>query len=154
MTHRQITSVGSSLIKAFEGFRSARYLCAARVWTIGIGHAIRKGERWDSPTAIITEQEALELFDKDNDEAERAVSRLIRVPLEDCQFDALVSFTFNLGSGALQASALRSMLNRAEYFEASLQFDRWIWGGGRRLPGLIRRRKAERILFQTGVLII
>lgn len=147
MNHRQITSAGSDLIKLFEGFRETRYLCSAGVWTIGFGHAIRKGEKWDSPTAIITEQEAVALFDKDNDDAERAVSRLIRVALTDGQFDALVSFTFNLGSGALQRSTLRSMLNREEYLAASNEFPKWCWAGGRKIKGLYLRRLRERELF-------
>ncbi len=154
MNHRQITQVGSNLIRSFESFSAVRYLCSARVWTIGFGHAIRKGEQWDSPTAIITEQEALELFDKDNDDAEKAVLRLVRVPLTDGMFDSLVSFTFNLGSGALQRSTLRSMLNREEYTDAANQFPLWCWAGGYRNRGLLRRRIAERHLFQTGVLLI
>lgn len=154
MNHRQSTEQGLNLIKFFEGFSPIRYLCPARVWTIGIGHAIRKGEKWDSATATITLEEALELLDKDNDEAERAAIRLIRNPLEDWQFDSLVSFTFNLGSGALQASTLRRRLNDGDYYNASLEFDKWIYGGGRILPGLIKRRKAERILFQTGTLLV
>lgn len=121
--------------------------------TIGWGHAIRRGEKWDSPIATITTEEADTLFDKDNDEAEMAVSRLIRVPLEDYQFDALVDFTFNLGAGSLQRSTLRSMLNRGEYLEAANQFPLWCWGGGRKLPGLYRRRVIERNLFLTGVYI-
>ena len=152
MPHRESTQQGSKLIRFFEGFSPVRYLCPANVWTIGYGHAIRKGEKWDSPTITITEPEALELLDKDNDEAEKAVSRLIRVSLEDCQFDALVSFVYNLGGGALQRSRLRSCLNREEYYEGSLEFDKWCWGGGRKLPGLIKRRRVERILFITGVL--
>ncbi|MBE3137639.1 MAG: lysozyme [Thermoplasmata archaeon] len=147
MIHRQITSAGSSLIKSFEGFSATRYLCSARVWTIGYGHAIRKGEKWDSSTAIITESEALGLFDKDNDDAEKAVFRLIRIVLTDGMFDALVSFTFNLGSGALQRSTLRSMLNREEYMGAANQFPFWCWAGGYRNKGLYRRRLRERELF-------
>lgn len=152
--HKHTTERGLRLIKSFEGFSPTRYLCSAGVWTIAWGHAIRRGEKWDQPNATITEEEAETLLKQDIYSAEASVSRLIKVTLEDSQFDSLVSFCFNLGSGALQASTLRSMLNREEYFEASLQFDRWVWGGGRKLPGLIRRRKAERILFQTGVLYI
>lgn len=153
MAHRQITEIGIRLIKRSEGFSSIRYLCPAKIWTLGFGHAIRKGEKWDSPTITITEEEATELLKQDVEFAERAVLRLIVVPLEDCQFDALVDFTYNLGSGSLQRSTLRSMLNRYEYYDAAMEFDKWIWGGGRRLPGLIKRRNAEKMLFLTGVLI-
>jgi lysozyme len=144
---------GMNLLQAFEGFVPHRYICAAGFWTIGIGHLIKKGEKWDNPTITITEPEALELLDKDNDEAEMAVLRLIQVPLEDYQFDALVDFTFNLGAGSLQRSTLRSMLNRGEYIEAADQFPLWCWGGGRKWPGLYRRRIRERNLFLTGVYI-
>lgn len=153
MSHRQATSVGIKLITDFEGFSPVRYLCPAGVWTIGYGHAIRKGEIWDSPTATITEEEARLLMDKDNDEAEKAVIRLIYVPLEDWMFDALVSFTFNLGGGALQRSTLRSKLNRGEYADAANEFPKWCWAGGQKMAGLYRRRIAERNLFLTGVYI-
>ena len=75
--------------------------------------------------------------------AERAVLRLIRVRLADDQFDALVSFTFNLGAGALQRSTLRRKVNREEHGEVPPEFMRWVWAGGRKLKGLIRRRAAE-----------
>jgi lysozyme len=149
-----MSAQGLQLIKHFEGFVPTRYICPAGFWTIGIGHAIRKGEKWDTPTATITYEEALALLDKDNNEAEYAVERLIKVPLTDGQFDALVSFAFNLGSGALQRSTLRSRLNREEYLGAAEEFNKWIWGGGRILPGLIKRRKAEQMMFLTGVLLV
>ena len=81
--------------------------------------------------------------------AERAVLRLIKVPLTDGQFDALVSFTFNLGSGALQRSTLRRKVNREEHEEVPAEFLRWVWAGGRKLRGLVRRRAAESVLYQT-----
>lgn len=68
--------------------------------------------------------------------AERAVLRLINVPLTDGQFDALVSFTYNLGGGALQRSTLRRKINREEHAEVPEQFMRWVWAGGRKLKGL------------------
>ncbi|NET71560.1 MAG: lysozyme [Sphaerospermopsis sp. SIO1G2] len=83
------------------------------------------------------------LLIKDVQAAERAVLRLIDVPLTDGQFDALVSFTFNLGGGALQRSTLRRKVNREEHQEVPVQFMRWVWAGGRKLRGLIRRREAE-----------
>jgi GH24 family phage-related lysozyme (muramidase) len=78
---------------------------------------------------------------------EVAVSRLITVPLNQNQFDALVSFVFNLGSGALQCSTLRRRLNAGAYLEAADEFPKWVYAGGRKLKGLVRRREAERILF-------
>ena len=81
--------------------------------------------------------------------AERAVLRLIAVPLADRQFDVLVSFTFNLGVGALQRSTLRRKVNREEHGEVPAEFLKWVWGGGRRLPGLVQRREAESCRYAT-----
>jgi lysozyme len=78
---------------------------------------------------------------------ERAVDRLIKVPLTQGQYDSLVSFSFNLGSGALQSSTLRRKLNRSEYESAADEFPKWVFAGGRKLKGLIRRRYAERELY-------
>ncbi len=91
----------------------------------------------------ISKGEAEALLIKDVQTAESAVLRLIRVPLTDGQFDALVSFTFNLGSGVLQRSTLRRKVNREEHAEVPDQLMRWVWAGGRRLRGLVRRREAE-----------
>lgn len=79
--------------------------------------------------------------------AEQAVCRLIKVPLTDGQFDALVSFTFNLGSGALQRSTLRRKVNHEEHEEVPDQFMRWVWAGGKKLRGLVMRREAEASLY-------
>jgi len=75
--------------------------------------------------------------------AERAVLRLISVPLTDGQFDAPVSFTFNLGAGALQRSTMRRKVNRGEHESIPAELMKWVWAAGRRLSGLARRRKAE-----------
>ena len=81
--------------------------------------------------------------------AERAVCRLIHVPLTDNQFDALVSFTYNLGADALQRSTLRCKVNRAQHQDVPIEFMRWIWAGGKKLPGLIKRRLAEASLYKN-----
>jgi lysozyme len=73
---------------------------------------------------------------------------LITVPLTDGQVDALVSFTYNLGGGALQRSTLRRKINRKEHAEVPEQFMRWVWADGRKLKGLIRRREAEVMLYK------
>lgn len=139
---RQITKQGIDLIKRFEGFEPEIYLDAAGLPTIGYGHLLRPGE--DKMFAGgISEAAGEALLIKDVGIAERAVIRLICVPLTDGQFDALVSFTFNLGSGALQRSTLRRKVNREEHEEVPAEFMRWVWAGGRKLRGLVRRRKAE-----------
>ncbi|MGI1678966.1 MAG: lysozyme [Cellvibrionaceae bacterium] len=91
----------------------------------------------------ISETEAEELLRKDVETAERAVLRLVNVPLTDGQFDALVSFTFNLGSGAFQRSTLRRKVNRQAHTEVPAQLMRWVWAGGRKLNGLVSRRSTE-----------
>ena len=139
---RHITQSGLDLIRRFEGFSPIIYHDAAGLPTIGYGHLLRPGEA-DIFAGGISQAAGEALLIKDVESAECAVLRLIRVPLSDGQFDALVSFAFNLGSGALQRSALRRKVNREEHHDVPAEFMRWVWAGGRRRKGLIRRRRAE-----------
>src|SRR5574343_602999 len=141
------SAAGIRLIKHFEGFRSHPYQCQAGVWTIGYGHT--RGITQDSPAMPPQVAEALLL--QDIAVYERSVLKLIRVKLTQNQFDALVSFTFNLGGAALQRSALRSKLNRGEHASAAPEFLRWVRAGGVIRKGLVARRKAECALFLTGI---
>ena len=141
---RHITQDGIDLIKRFEGFSRTVYFCPAGYPTIGYGHVVKDGEDFSNG---IMEGEAEELLRQDAQIAERAVLRLINVPLTDGQFDALVSFTYNLGGGALQRSTLRRKINREEHAEVPEQLMRWVWAGGRKLKGLVRRREAESRLY-------
>ena len=109
---------------------------------------VREGER-DRFASGIDETEAEALLRRDVETAERAVLGLIRVPLEDGRFDALVSFAFNLGAGALRRSTLRCKVNREEHAAVPAEVRRWVWAGGRRLKGLIRRRKVEAGLYMS-----
>jgi GH24 family phage-related lysozyme (muramidase) len=143
---RQVTEIGLNLIKRFEGFSPTVYICPAGYPTIGYGHLVRPEERERFRDGI-SEIWAAELLKQDVSAAEAAVLRLITVPLTDGQFDALVSFTFNLGSGALQRSSLRRLINRAEHATVPAEFSRWVWAGGRRQPGLVLRRQAESALY-------
>lgn len=138
-----VSELGIALIKHFEGFRSEPYLCAGGYRTIGYGHVIRPGEALQS----VTEAEAEALLFRDLTLSERAILRLITVPLTSHQFDALASFTFNLGSGALQSSTLRQKVNRQEHEDAAQEFHRWVYAGGRKLAGLVRRRRLESLLY-------
>ncbi len=142
---RNITQNGLDLIKRFEGFSRTVYFCPAGYPTIGYGHVVKDDEDF---SAGIDESQAEELLRQDAQIAERAVLRLINVPLADGQFDALVSFTYNLGGGALQRSTLRRKINCEEHAEVPEQFMRWVWAGGRKLKGLVRRRVAESELYQ------
>lgn len=136
---RKITQEGLDLIKRFEGFSSTVYICPAGYPTIGYGHLVRDYESFEE----ISQEQAEALLRTDVESAERAVLRLIDVPLTDGQFDALVSFTYNLGSGALQCSTLRRKVNRQAHAEVPEQLLRWVWAGGRKLRGLVSRREFE-----------
>lgn len=139
----QTSERGLELIKNAESFRALPYLCPANVWTQGYGHI--DGVTPHSPPVTVAQAEAW--LAADVKRYERSVMALIKVPLTQNQFDALVSFTFNLGGGALQRSTLRSKLNRGDYAGASNEFLKWVRGGGRILNGLVKRRRAERELF-------
>jgi GH24 family phage-related lysozyme (muramidase) len=142
-----ISKEGLDLICRFEGFSPTIYICPAGYPTIGYGHLVTEKNK-ERFLDGIDEDEALELLRTDVAIAERAVTRLIRVPLAQYQFDALVSFTFNLGGGALQRSTLRQKINRGDYSAAPTEFMKWVWAGGRKLRGLVKRRTAEGLLYQ------
>ena len=138
-----ISQTGLALIKHFEGYFPKPYLCPAGVKTIGYGHVIWPGETYTH----LTESQATQLLLKDLYQAERAVKRLIKTALTQGQFDALVSFTFNLGSGSLQRSTLRRKINRGDHKDAPAEFLKWSKCHGRVLRGLLRRRQAEARLY-------
>lgn len=122
-------------IKSFEGCRLSAYRCPAGVWTVGYGHTkgVRKG-------LCITEEKADELLQQDLQEVERAVDSL-GLHLTQGQFDALVDFTFNLGVEKLKTSTLlRKVKAGAGVAEVQAEFKRWVYGGGKVLPGLVKRR--------------
>lgn len=139
---RHISKQGLDLICRFEGFSPIIYLCPSGYPTIGYGHLITEANK-ERFLDGVGELEALDLLRGDVARAERAVLRLITVPLTDGQFDALVSFTFNLGGGALQRSTLRRKVNREEHADVPAELMKWVWAGGRKLKGLVKRRKAE-----------
>lgn len=139
----QTSQQGVELIKHFEGCRLEAYLCPAGIWTIGYGHTldVKEGDRVD--------QEAAEAFlIEDLEEFEDHVQRLVEVDLSQDQFDALVSWTFNLGYGNLAASTLLAKLNDGLYDEVPEQIKRWTRAGGRVLEGLVKRRDAEAALWE------
>jgi lysozyme len=142
----KISQNGMNFIANWEGKRYKAYLCPAQYWTIGIGHVIQKGEE-ALRTKTLTEQEVSEIFRKDISRYEAEVIKAVKVPLTQNQFDALVSFTFNVGISAFQKSTLLRLLNMKDYIQAADQFLRWDKANGKPLLGLTRRRKAERLLF-------
>lgn len=145
-----ISTKGINLIKKFEGFSSQIYKDSAGLPTIGYGHLITEQELQKRKFHKgITQEQAEQLLLIDVQSASFAVSRLVTVFLEQWQFDALVSFTFNVGAGALQRSTLRRKLNRREYKAIPYELQKWVWAGGRVLQGLVKRREAEAKLFSS-----
>ena len=139
----RVSPKGLALIQRFEGFSPVPYRCPAGYPTIGYGHVVRMGEG----LTHLSQTEALFLLKQDVRVAEAAVQRLILVPLAQGQFDTLVSFTFNLGAGALQRSTLRRVVNRGEHEDVPCQLLHWVFAGGRKLPGLVARRQAEAVMY-------
>lgn len=140
----QISSEGLALIKQFEGFSERVYRCPAGYPTIGYGHVVHPSDVILQPMDRKTAEQVLRA---DLQLVAQAVQRLIPIPLLQHQFDALCSFTYNLGAGSLQRSRLRQCMLRADVMEASAEFGRWVYVNGRKSPGLIARRKAEAALF-------
>lgn len=140
----KISDAGLDLIKRFEGLRLTAYQDSADVWTIGWGHTktAHKGMQ-------ITEAQAKQLLREDLAWAEKAVTDAVTVPLNQNQFDALVSFTFNVGAGALKKSTLLKLLNNRDYAGAANQLSLWVNAGWKPLAGLKTRRAAEQALFLT-----
>jgi lysozyme len=135
---------GVELIKACEGFRSRAYICPAGVWTIGWG-ATRDlaGNRVTKETPDIDEEEAEQILARDLVKFAGAVDRLVTVSIGQRQRAALASFAFNLGAGQLKCSTLLRKINGDEWQDVPKEFMKWVYGGGRILPGLQRRRRME-----------
>lgn len=144
---RQINKTGLDLVKEHEGFREKAYICPAGKLTIGYGHVILKHEQHLKHDTI-SKQQGEQLLESDMAKAIRAVERYITVPLNDNQFSALCSFTFNLGGGSLRKSTLRKVLNKRKYAAVPFQLSRWVYSGKKKLSGLIKRRHDEGRLFQ------
>ena len=138
-----ISEKGLELIKHFEGCELEAYKCAAGVWTIGYGH-IKTAEEGK----VIIQEEADELLVEEIVEYEDYVKAAVTVELNQDQFDALVSWTFNLGNGNLNASTMLKVVNSGDFEGVPAQIKRWNKAGGKVLEGLIRRREAEANLFE------
>ena len=140
----KISLEGLSLIKKFEGCKLVAYKCSAGVWTIGYGHTtgVKKGD-------VCTQEEAEKLLRGDIFKFEEYVQDSVKVDLDQSQFDALVAWTFNLGPGNLRSSTMLKKLNNGEYESVPFEMRRWNKAGGKTLDGLIRRRQAESLLFES-----
>lgn len=164
----KLSQKGESLMHRYEGFRSRPYLCPAHIWTIGYGHVLYQDQirlpvvRVEGYTGMLrkeyplkpednrvwTKEEIDQLFRRDVTTFERGVLRLVPTVVgRQGSFDALVSFSFNAGLGNLQKSQMRMRANRKDWEGAAESFRQWTKGGGKVLPGLVKRREAEIALF-------
>lgn len=144
---RKTATRGVELIKEFEGCRLTAYKCPAGVWTIGYGHTGTVDGKAIASGMTITAAKATELLKKDLAKFEASVNTYVTAPITQNMFDALVSFAYNCGSGALKGSTLLKKLNANDYDGAAEQFPLWNKAGGKVLKGLVRRRERERQLF-------
>lgn len=143
----KINAAGLEIVKHFEGVRLKAYQDSVGVWTIGYGHTSAAGPPNVTPGLQISQAEAETILQRDLGVFERGVSGAVKVPINANQFSSLVSFAFNVGLGNLRSSTLLSKLNARDFTGAANEFTRWTFAGGQQLPGLVRRRNAERALF-------
>ena len=147
------------MIKHHEGIRTKPYRCPALLWTVGVGHVIdpshigvKLDERKNLPIPpgwdrVLPMAEVDEILAQDLATFERGVLRLCPADLTQSRFDALVSFSFNVGLGNLQRSSIRMKHNRGDFDGAAEAFMAWTKAGGKELPGLVKRRKDEMSMY-------
>lgn len=166
----RLSPQGEALMHKYEGFRNRPYLCPAHIWTIGYGHVLYQDQirlpvirkegyegliRKEYPlnerdNRVWSKEEINQLFRDDVRNFERGVLRLVpTVSGRQGSFDALVSFAYNAGLGNLQRSQIRMKALRCDWDGAAEAFMQWTKGGGKVLPGLVKRRQAEKALFSS-----
>ncbi|MCF0265993.1 lysozyme [Acinetobacter guillouiae] len=143
----KISNIGINLIRGFEDLRLKAYDDGVGVWTIGYGTTVINGVKVKKGDTCTAEQ-AKSYMAQDLKKFESAVNTAVKVPLNQNQFDALVSLTYNIGNGAFKDSTLLKKLNAKDYKAAAAQFDRWNKGGGKVMQGLVNRRAKERKFFE------
>ena len=139
----RMSAAGLAVVKEFEGLKLKAYKCPAAVWTVGYGHTSAAGNPIVTPDLVISNAEAEQILERDMVQYEDGVKRFVKVELTQNQFDALVDFAYNAGVGALQKSTLLKKVNAGKFDEVPAEFMKWTKGGGKELPGLVRRRRAE-----------
>ena len=139
----KMSAAGLATVKEFEGLKLKAYKCPAAVWTIGYGHTSAAGAPEVTPKLEVTKEECEAILKRDMKQYEDGVNKLVTVSLTQGQFDALVDFAYNAGVGALQKSTLLKKVNAGKFDEVPAEFMKWTKGGGKELPGLVRRRRAE-----------
>ena len=138
-----MSAAGLATVKEFEGLKLSAYKCPAAVWTIGYGHTSAAGNPIVTTDLVITKAAAEEILKRDMGQYEDGVRKCVKVDLTQNQFDALVDFAYNAGVGALQKSTLLKKVNAGRFDDVPAEFMKWTKGGGKELPGLVRRRRAE-----------
>lgn len=141
---RPVPQATIDLIKTFEGFSPIVYKCPAGYDTFGYGSLLKNYPTTEFP---ISKTQAEECIYHDLKRFAISIGKLITVSLNDNQYAALLDFTYNLGAATLQRSTLRTKLNRSEYNASAKELLRYVYGGGKILPGLVKRRQAEYNLF-------
>jgi lysozyme len=149
----EMSEHGLALLKQWEGFELQEYKDSAGLPTIGVGHLITSSEQASGEIVIdglpvtyadgLTDQQALDLLSQDVKPAEQTVNNGVTVALDQNQFDALVSFTFNIGGGNFKSSTLLKVLNQGQYDQVPDQLQRWNKAGGKVVQGLVNRRENE-----------
>jgi lysozyme len=152
---------GKNLFKEWEGLVTHEYLDSGGAPTIGIGHLLTRSERTSGKITIggqaldyrngLTEQQCWDLLDLDLTGSEAVVNDAVKVSLNQNQFDALVSFVFNVGDGAFRSSTLLRLLNQGQPDQVPAQLKRWVMDNGHVVQGLVNRRNKEIALWNTPV---
>ncbi len=149
----QMSEKGKELLAEWEGVELKVYKDVAGLPTIGVGHLLTQDELTSGKILIrgepiryadgLTKTQAMDLLDQDLERFEEAVNESGKVDLKQNQFDALVSFTFNVGSNAFRNSTLLRLLNQGNYSDVPNQLRRWVHSGGQKVQGLVKRRENE-----------
>ena len=150
---RQISPHGLEKLKQWEGLKTKAYKDAGGVWTIGYGHTAMAGSPQPYQCQVITAAEAENILLKDLVQYEAAIENNVNVKLNDNQFAALVSFAFNVGIGAFKNSTLLKKLNQGDFNAVPTELMKWTKAGGKKLQGLVNRRRAEGYLWMEGAYV-
>jgi len=147
----KLSTDGLTFIQNMESWRSKPYQDEGGKWTVGYGHLVPANLLPNYMRRALTKDEGRQLLASDVDIAETLVAKLLpEHTLDQAQYDAVVSFVFNVGGYAFSQSAMRRLLQSGHLSDAAKQFDRWVFVKKVKSTGLVKRRRAERLLFETG----
>ena len=163
MANMQVGQSGKKLFQEWEGLELNEYLDSGGAPTIGVGHLMTRSERMSGKIMIngkgvvyrngLTVQQCWDLLDQDLDFAEASVNSMVKVSLNQNQFDALVSFIFNVGESAFRNSTLLKVLNAGHFDQVPAQLRRWIRDNGKVVKGLVNRREKEIALWNRPIMV-